>query len=108
MKRTIMTTGLLVTLVINVNAQSTSNVEKAVRFRASQVQSTNVVQTTPQKMNSEKETSSLNVTALPNHSSAQLEELGTRYAVAWSRNAAQLQELGTRYANGLSGGNAAQ
>ena len=95
MRKTILTTGLVLTFAFAVNAQSLSNVEKANRFRTPQTKSAVTVQKATHINSTEISTTNSTI----NHkSAAQIEELGSRYALAWSRNNAQVNELGSRYA----------
>ena len=102
MRKALITAGLLVVFGTSAIAQSPANVEKANRFRTNQTASTIVTTTASQELNLEKQNILSNDNVL--QSSTQLEELGSRYAVAWSNNAAQLQELGATYAIGLENG----
>ncbi len=93
MRKAIITAGLLVVFGTSAIAQSPANVEKAKRFRTNQTASAIVTTTASQELNVEKQNILSNNNVL--QSSTQLEELGARYAVAYSNNAAQLKELGT-------------
>lgn len=110
MKRLIIIVAILMVCLSSTFAQTTSNVEKAVRYR---------VQKDTSKVETQAKTYLMNVAeqakascVLQNNSSAQLEELGPRrWANCWSwgGNTTQLEELGPRYAIGWSfGGNATQ
>ncbi len=103
MRQAIITAGLLVVFGTSAIAQSPANVEKANRFRTNQTASAIVTTTASQELNVEKQNILSNNNVL--QSSTQLEELGARYAVAYSNNAAQLKELDA-YKVGLE--NAAQ
>jgi len=105
MRKVIITAGLLVVFGTSAIAQSPANVEKAKRFRTNQTAATIVTTTASQELNVEKQNILSNDNVL--QSSTQLEELGARYAVAWSNNGTQLKELGSRYASAWSN-NAAQ
>ncbi|MFQ6115745.1 MAG: hypothetical protein ACE5NG_16925, partial [bacterium] len=107
MKTSILIAVLTLIFVTAALAQSPANVEKAVRFRAPQSNAPVMVQSESQTLNSKKVDNSIDLNAVEHRSTAQLQELGTRYANGWGENAAQLKELGTRYANGW-GENAAQ
>ena len=104
MRKAIITAGLLVVFGTTAIAQSPANVEKAKRFRTNETTATIVTTTASQELNVEKQNILSNDNVL--QSSTQLEELGARYAVAWSRNGTQLKELGSRWDIGLE--NAAQ
>ncbi len=75
--------------------------EKATRFRAPQGKSEVVTQSESKPVIAPatqlEELGSRYAVAWSNNA-VQLEELGSRYAVAWSNNAVQLEELGSRYA----------
>jgi len=78
----ILTAGLVLTLSFALHAQSVSNVEKASRFRTSQTQVTVTVQTAAQISAHETPIASR---TLHHKSAVQLQELGSRYAMAWAR-----------------------
>jgi len=105
MRKALITAGLLVVFGTSAIAQSPANVEKAKRFRTNETASTIVTTTASQELNVEKQNIPSNDNVLL--SSTQLEELGARYASAWSNNGTQLKELGSRYASAWSN-NAAQ
>ena len=84
---------LTIGLVISAMAQTPSNVEKAVRYRVTQNASQKIITHVPsltipatQTTFASRELSSRYITGIAN--AAQLDELGSRYAVAISRNAA--------------------
>jgi hypothetical protein len=135
MKRLIIVAGfLMVFLSAGVLAQTADNVEKAVRFRATQNNTVVETKTESAGTNSDEQMASAEMISLKHRSSVQvetlyifspntdvtqcvvgwsgdrnteqLEELGPRYAVGWlgGLNTAQLEELGPRYAVGWLGG----
>ena len=71
-------------------AQTVNNVEEAVRYRVPQ----NVVQLN-NSANSSETVDILNIAVLESKSSAQIQELGSRYG--YTRSNSQLDELGSRY-----------
>ncbi len=100
MRKALITAGLLVVFGTSAIAQSPANVEKANRFRTNETKSNLVSTASAQEIKVQKQRELSNDTILK--SSAQVKELGSRYAVAWSNNAAQLKELGSTYAVGFS------
>ena len=81
--------------------QSPANVEKARRFRTSETKSNLLSTASDQEIKVQKQRELSNDAILK--SSAQVKELGSRYAIAYgdSKANAQLKELGTTYAIGL-------
>ena len=86
MKNEMIITGIVLSLVVSVSAQSPSNVEKANRFRASQVKTAIVVET-PQARNIELKNTAFSRYADGLESNAQLKELGSCYADGLESNA---------------------
>jgi len=90
MLKTVLFFLLLAVFAVSSTAQVPDNVEKAQRNRIAKDKITvekSYIQSSEQ--------SEWNMLALENRSSAQLQELGTRYG--WVRSNSQLDELGTRY-----------
>ena len=99
MRKAIITAGLLVAFGTTVIAQSPANVEKAKRFRTNETKFNLVSTAAAQEIKVQKQNELSNDTILK--ASAQVKELGSRYAVAWSNNAAQLKELGSSWDIGM-------
>jgi hypothetical protein len=101
MKRSIIIVGILMICLSSAFAQTTSNVEKAVRFRAAQKDVTVEVKSEAIEQKSETAVCSVEPFSMKLRSSNQLEELGLRgaprYVLGWLPNSKQLQELGPRY-----------
>lgn len=90
MLKTVLFFLLLAVFAVSSTAQVPDNVEKAQRNRIAQDKITvekSYIQSSEQ--------SEGNMLALESRSSAQLQELGTRYG--WVRSNSQLDELGSRY-----------
>jgi len=81
---------ILVGVCLSVNAQTMNNIEEAVRYRIPQV----TVQL-DNSSNSSETVDIQNIAILESKSSAQIQELGSRYG--YSRSNSQLDELGSRY-----------
>ena len=91
MRKTLFIGVIIAGAFVSGYAQTMNNVEEAVRYRVPQnaVQLENSAISSPMdKMES--------IVVLESRSSAQIQELGSRYA--FSRSGSQLDELGSRYA----------
>ena len=96
MRKTLFMVVIMVGAFVSGYAQTINNVEEAVRYRVPQdaVQLENsAVSGTVDEIE--------NIAVLESRSSAQIQELGSRYA--FSRSGSQLDELGSRYAFSRSG-----
>ena len=96
MRRALITAVLVAIVAVSSIAQTPANVEKANRFRIT-AQTENVNTDQIATINTENQTK-IDIRVLETKNSAQLKELGSRYALAHSENASQLKELGSRYA----------
>ncbi len=87
MRKALITAGLLVVFGTTATAQSPANVEKAKRFRTNETKSKWVSTASAQEIKVQKQGELSNATILK--SSAQLQELGSTYAIGLE-NGAQL------------------
>ena len=92
MRKTFLFFTILVLSSVLLVGQTLQNVQQSNRYRSTQ-DKTNFIFSTKSAVNTTVDEGT--IVSIDKKSSAQLEELGTRYG--WSRSNSQLEELGTRY-----------